>query len=41
MEEKKEARGLKILLMGKAKVGKTSMRLIIFAKKPHKETKHL
>ena len=41
MEENKEAAGLKILLMGKAKVGKTSMRSIIFANKAPEETKQL
>ena len=41
MEEKKEVEGLKILLMGKAKVGKTSMRSIIFANKAPEETKQL
>ena len=41
MEEKKEIEGLKILLMGKAKVGKTSMRSIIFANKAPEETKQL
>ena len=41
MEEKKETTGLKILLMGKAKVGKTSMRSIIFANKAPEETREL
>ena len=41
MEGKKEVDGLKILLMGKAKVGKTSMRSIIFANKAPEETKQL
>ena len=40
-KEKKEIEGLKILLMGKAKVGKTSMRSIIFANKAPEETKQL